>query len=144
MRSWFRLSSARCVAKVRDMPLDFSPPERYRKLYHLVRAWVEPLDGEAYKFPRHEEPWQFLARDFLDFHQHYRKNGVSNEESYTCALWRTTRRYLDFIRWTWLAGKNPSAFNPKRYFKRSHEVEAFEKFTNGGNFLLGTMFPFPL
>lgn len=69
-------------------------------------------------------PREFLARDYF---VNLDRFSVDNESSIAHALsiWKTTIRFLVFVRQLWLSEISGEPFKPERFFHREDEVEAF-------------------
>lgn len=93
-----------------------------------VQGWkMQPLR----ELPREQldaHPEAFLFRDFWTVYDNALKQ--HNEEQAHCiALWRTTERFLVYVRQLWLSGLRADPFQPERFFKRPDEVDAYLKYT---------------
>jgi hypothetical protein len=80
--------------------------------------------------PRDEieaNPKAFLFRYFFASRDRLRKDNPE-ERAHGLALWRTTVKYILFVRQLWLNGLGVEPFDPSKFFDRDDEVESFNDY----------------
>lgn len=126
LKSYFRLGGPETIMQLMtgQMPSNVSEV----RACMAVQSWkMQPL-RELERIELASHPEAFLFRDFWAYYDEAKKH--HNEESaHALALWRTTVRFLVYVRQLWLSGIEVEAFKAERFFKRPDEVEAFLKFT---------------
>ena len=126
LKSYFRLSGPETIMQLMtgQMPSNVSEV----RACMAVQAWkMQPLK-ELERIELASHPEAFLFRDFWAYHDEAAKH--HNEEfAHALALWRTTVRFLVYVRQLWLSGLEIEPFKAERFFKRPDEVEAFQQFT---------------
>lgn len=126
MKSYFRLTSPNALFKFFN---------EGKASYETVRSalafcgWFQcPFNDYDDEAIRHR-PEAFLFREASELLDHNRKH-YNEEEAKGLAMWKTTVRFMNFTKMLWNTGVSKKPFDPKKFFKREDEVEAFSNFIN--------------
>jgi len=91
-------------------------------------AWnSNPAVNKEWKI---EEPHAFLARYMLD-RKHRAEGFIDEYDAKIEAIWRTTVKFLDFMRLIWLDKLGGPKFDPYRFFARKEDAEKFIQYVAG-------------
>lgn len=126
LKSYFRIDNPQTIMHLMtgEIPANLSEI----RACIAVQAWkMQPLRGIEREHLA-DRPEAFVFRDFWAYYDEALKHH-NEDQAHGLALWRTTERFLVYIRQLWLSGLKADIFVPERYFRRQDEVDAFIQYT---------------
>ena len=136
-KSFFRLVDSRAVSRVCTSTVSRSD----------LRAVLAVMSWRSHPFMDYSReqleavPEAFLFRDYREYVNLYQQK-YCDDEADVLATWKTSVRFLNFVRRSWLAGLEGDCLHPEQFFKREDEVERFYEYINVLDNHLDNLFDF--
>ncbi len=125
LKSFFRLTNPNAVRRVLKLQ-HISQDDPDYLTYLCLSTWnAGPLAFLSEAQVR-RNPHAFLFRDYFEHRKKYRSEG--RREAEVRAAWRTSQRFVVWLRTLWLSIIDQERFDPAQFFRREDEIEEFRAF----------------
>ena len=135
MKSYFRLNSPHVLLKFFEeraaTHATFRPAMAFLAWYSSPYQTLTPKHWTTI-------PNAFLFRDAYERREEHTQLCPTKEANHL-SLWRSTVRFMLFLRMLWTTGLKEKPFVPERFFHREEEIEGFCNFINKPDFRLDNL-----